>query len=51
MKDEVDFKNCITFSEVQIAVKNYMNYYNNHRYQLGLKKLAPIQYRNQLLTV
>jgi len=26
-----------------------MDYYNNFRYQWGLKKLTPIQYRNQLL--
>jgi Transposase and inactivated derivatives len=49
MKDEVDFKICTTFSEVHAAIKNYMNYYNNYRYQWGLKKLAPVQYRNQLL--
>lgn len=49
MKDEVDFKICTTFSEVQATIKNYMNYYNNYRYQCGLKKLAPVQYRNQLL--
>ncbi|WP_455795954.1 IS3 family transposase [Clostridium butyricum] len=24
-------------------------YYNDYRYQWGLKKLAPVQYRNQLL--
>ncbi|WP_173683536.1 IS3 family transposase, partial [Clostridium saccharobutylicum] len=24
-------------------------YYNNYRYQWGLKKLAPVQYRDQLL--
>ena len=49
MKDEVDFKCCTTFIEVEAAIKNYMNYYNNYRYQIGLKKLAPVQYRNQLL--
>ncbi|NFE74857.1 hypothetical protein FC758_14610, partial [Clostridium botulinum] len=24
-------------------------YYNNHRYQWNLKKLTPVEYRNQLL--
>ncbi|APM40135.1 IS3 family transposase [Clostridium kluyveri] len=24
-------------------------YFNNYRYQWGLKKLAPVQYRNQLI--
>jgi len=49
MKDEVDFKSCATLSEVQVTIKNYMYYYNNYRYQWGLEKLAPVQYRNQLL--
>lgn len=49
MKDEVDFKNCMTFKELKLAIDNYMDYYNNYRYQYGLKKLAPVQYRNQLL--
>ncbi|MFV8830028.1 IS3 family transposase, partial [Alkalihalobacterium sp. APHAB7] len=24
-------------------------YHNNHRYQWGLKKMTPVQYRNHLL--
>jgi putative transposase len=49
MKDEIDFKSCKTFEELQILIDNYMDYYNNYRYQWGLKKLTPVQYRNQLL--
>ncbi|WMJ78690.1 MULTISPECIES: IS3 family transposase [unclassified Sedimentibacter] len=49
MKDEIDYKNCSTFEELQLKIDNYMEYYNNFRYQWGLKKLTPIQYRNQLL--
>ncbi|RKN61923.1 IS3 family transposase, partial [Paenibacillus ginsengarvi] len=26
------------------------HYYNNHRYQWGLKKMTPVQYRNHLLS-
>ncbi|NHN28209.1 IS3 family transposase, partial [Paenibacillus agricola] len=26
-------------------------YYNHHRYQWGLKKMTPVQYRNHLLCV
>ncbi|MFV8827264.1 IS3 family transposase, partial [Alkalihalobacterium sp. APHAB7] len=26
-----------------------MTYHNNHRYQWGLKKMTPVQYRNHLL--
>lgn len=49
MKDEIDFKRCMTFFELEEEINNYMDYYNNYRYQWGLKKLAPVQYRNQLL--
>ena len=49
MKDEIDLKICTTFYELESIINNYMDYYNNHRYQWGLKKLAPVQYRDQLL--
>lgn len=49
MKDEIDYKNCNTFGELQFMIDEYMDYYNNYRYQWGLKKLTPVQYRNQLL--
>jgi len=49
MKDEIDFKSCETFEELQSLVDDYMDYYNNYRYQWRLKKLAPVQYRNRLL--
>lgn len=50
MKDEIDSKGCSTFEELQFLIDDYMEYYNNFRYQWGLKKLTPIQYRNQLLS-
>lgn len=49
MKDEIDYKNCNTFEELQWLVDEYIDYYNNFRYQWNLKKLTPIQFRNQLL--
>ena len=49
MKDEIDYKSCSTFEELQAMIDEYMDYYNNYRYQWGLKKLTPVQYRNQLL--
>ncbi len=49
MKDEIDYKNCTSFEELQQMINKYMKYYNKHRYQWGLKKLTPVQYRNQLL--
>lgn len=49
MKDEVDFKTCSTFEEIQIEIDKYIEYYNNYRYQWNLKKMSPVQYRNHLL--
>ena len=49
MKNEIDYKNCTTFQELQLLIKEYMNYYNHFRYQWGLKKMAPVQYRKFLL--
>ncbi len=49
LKDEIDYKGCDTFEELQTMINEYMDYYNNFRYQWRLKKLTPIQYRNQLL--
>lgn len=48
VKDDVDLKNCLIFDELEASIDNYMDYYNNYRHQWGLKKLAPVQYRNQL---
>ena len=31
-------------------IKDYIEYYNNFRYQWNLKKMTPIQYRNHLLS-
>ena len=36
MKDEIDYKSCNTFEELQILVDDYIYYYNNFRY--GIKK-------------
>lgn len=49
MKDEVDFKSCHTFEELQVEIDRYIEYYNNYRYQWNLKKMSPVQYRNHLL--
>ena len=49
MKDEIDYKNCRTIEELKILIDDYIDYYNNDRCQWNLKKLTPVQYRNQLL--
>jgi len=50
MKDEIHLKDCNNFAEVLDEVDNYMNYYNNDRYQWGLAKLSPNQYAEYLKT-
>ena len=32
MKDEIDYKSCLTLAELESLVKNYMDLYNNHHY-------------------
>lgn len=49
MKDVVDFKSCQSVEEVIAEIDHYIDYYNNDRYQWGLKKMTPKQYRNHLL--
>ena len=49
MKDEIDYKSCTTLSQLEKVIDKYMKYYNNHRYHWNLKKLTPVEYRNQLL--
>lgn len=49
MKDELNLDNCINFDDVRKEIKDYMDYYNNYRYQWGLKRMTPVEYRNHLL--
>ncbi|MFC5732261.1 IS3 family transposase, partial [Cytobacillus gottheilii] len=44
-------KSCLTLEEVQKEIKQYMTYYNHHRYQWNRKKMTPVQYRDHLLEV
>lgn len=50
MKDHVDSRSCTSFEELQSEIDRYIKYYNHHRYQWGLKKMTPVQYRNHLLS-
>ena len=49
LKDEVEIKHCNTFDELHTLISDYIDYYNNDRYQWNLNKMTPIQYRNYLL--
>ncbi len=48
LKDEVDIKSCETFEELEKEIDNYIDYYNNFRGKWNLKKITPVQYRNNL---
>lgn len=50
MKDEVDLSECKTFREVKKQIDNWMDYYNNYRYQWQLEKLSPNEYYNYITT-
>jgi transposase InsO family protein len=49
LKDDVDYKDCRSFEELNLVIDDYMEYYNNKRYQWNLKKMTPVDYRNHLL--
>ena len=46
MKDHIMPKlaECTEFAEVQVIIDNYMDYYNNRRYQWHLAKLSPNEF-------
>lgn len=48
MKDEINLIDCKTFEEVVNRVDEYMNYYNNFRYQWGLNRMSPKAYGDML---
>jgi len=52
MKDEIMYyvEKCSTFEEVKYRVDDWMDYYNNDRYQMDLLKLSPTEYYEYLIT-
>lgn len=50
MKDELEYRDSVTFQELRDRINNYIEYYNTDRYQWTLKKMTPDEYRNHLLT-
>lgn len=50
MKDEIDLAECTRFDEVKLIIDDWIDYYNNDRYQWQLAKLAPNEYYNYILT-
>jgi transposase InsO family protein len=49
MKDTIDFKTCASVLEVRLAIEEYIEFYNQERYQWSLQKMTPVQYRGHLL--
>ena len=50
MKDEIDLSNCKTSEEVKKITDDWMDYYNNERYQWNLAKLSPNEYYEYIKT-
>jgi transposase InsO family protein len=48
MKDEINLINCKTFEDVVKAIDEYMDYYNNYRYQWNLNRMSPKAYGDML---
>lgn len=50
MKDELDYQSCTSFEELRLKIAEYMQYYNCERKQWTRNKMAPVEYRDYLLT-
>lgn len=50
MKDEIDVSGCTKHREVKMIVDDWMDYYNNERYQWQLAKLSPNEYYEYITT-
>ena len=50
MKDEIEVSECTKYREVKAIIDDWMDYYNNERYQWGLAKLSPNEYYKYITT-
>lgn len=50
MKDEIDISSCKYFNEVKSIIDDWIDYYNNDRYQWQLAKLSPNEYYEYITT-
>ena len=50
MKDELKIHRDMSFEEILAEVDDWMDYYNNDRYQWGLAKLSPREFYEYLMT-
>ena len=49
IKSVINYEEVNEFNELSTIISKYINYYNNERPQWNLKKLTPVEYRNQLI--
>ena len=49
MKDELHLKECLDYEDLINEIDDYMDYYNNYRYQWNLGKRSPVKYIIYLL--
>jgi len=50
MKDEIDISACETHEQISAVIGDWIDYYNNDRYQWDLAKLAPVEYYRYVTT-
>lgn len=50
MKDEIDISECKEFNDVKVIIDDWIDYYNNERYQWNLAKLSPNEYYKYITT-
>lgn len=50
MKDEIDISGCETHEQVAKAIDDWVDYYNNDRYQWDLARLSPNEYYEYLIS-
>ena len=50
MKSELDISKCYTHEDLTAVIDDWIDYYNNERYQWDLGKLAPVEYYRYILT-
>jgi transposase InsO family protein len=50
MKDEINISDCETHEQICAVIDDWIDYYNNDRYQWDLAKLAPAEYYRYLTT-
>lgn len=50
MKDEIDVSKCTKYREIKMIIDDWLDYYNNERYQWQLAKLSPNEYYGYITT-